>query len=70
MAEIPLDSSNLKSMEYDPDTKQLKITFRNDRAHTYYGVPQHEADNLQHASSAGRYFNENIKDTYDQHRHA
>ncbi len=59
-----LNSSNLASYDYDPDTAVLKIQFVSGRTYTYADVPPDVADGLGSASSPGQYFNSAIKDQY------
>ena len=61
----PLSSSNLSGYDYNHAAQALTITFHSGRMYTYKGVPQDVVDGLASASSAGKYFNENIKNTYD-----
>lgn len=59
-----IDSSNLKSVGYDPETKILEIEFKSGRVYQYSGVPEEEYDNLLNAESAGSYFAKTIRPTY------
>lgn len=59
-----LQSSNLRRTSYDPETSQLKIQFVSGKVYTYEGVPVSVYNGLLEASSAGKYFNQNIKDIY------
>jgi len=60
-----LNSSAIDRVEYDPQTRELRIWFRpNGGPYSYYGVPQHIYDGLLRAPSAGSYFNDHIKDRY------
>jgi hypothetical protein len=60
MEMIPVTSSNLKAIGYEPDSATLVIEFKNGSAYEYYDVPQFEFDGLRGASSHGTYANENI----------
>jgi len=59
-----LQSSNLSSYSYDPDSETLRITFKSGRTYTYSSVPPSVADGLGTASSPGRYFNATIRNQY------
>ena len=60
----PLNSSNLRSYEYDAEQGTLLITFVSGKTYKYADVPQDVADGLGTASSPGQYFNSEIKNTY------
>ena len=60
----PLRSSALSSMDYDPQSQSLTITFHGGRSYTYANVPQDVADDLQNAPSPGTYWRDSIKDQY------
>ena len=59
-----LSSSVLASASYDPETREMELTFTSGRSYTYNEVPQETFDALASAPSAGRYFNNFIKDIY------
>ncbi len=64
-----LNSSNLGSAEWtpsadNPEFGMLTITFKSGKTYRYAQVPQDTYRSLLEASSAGKYFNEAIKDTY------
>jgi hypothetical protein len=61
----PLSSSNLSGYDYNPGNQTLVIYFHGGRPYTYKQVPDDIASGLASASSAGRYFNENIKNIFD-----
>ncbi len=61
MKRIPVESSNLASVGYDPTSKVLEIEFKTARIYEYYDVPQDEYDGLMVASSHGSYFYHNIR---------
>ncbi len=61
---IPVDSSMIRQLRYDPITKELRLTFNTDKDYSYDGVPSEVVTGILEAPSAGRYFNENIRGTY------
>ncbi len=63
-----LNSSMLSAADYDPTTSVLEVTFSNGATYYYDEVPQAIYDALIGASSAGRYFLDNIKDQYRTRR--
>lgn len=56
-----LKSSNLASATFDPETDTLTISFHDGRAYDYFNVPQQVYRSLTLASSAGEYFQRQIK---------
>lgn len=64
MDRLPVDSTNLSSVGYDPQNKVLEIEFKNGNIYQYFSVPENINLGLISASSAGKYFNSNIKDIY------
>ena len=64
MERIPVQSSNLASVGYDPSTQTLEIEFNSGGIYQYYGVPEFVNDSLMSAASKGSYFSQNIKNAY------
>lgn len=65
MAEIemvPVASSNLAAVGYDPETSELKIEFRSGAVYSYSGVPADVAAGV--VSGGGSYFARHIKNVY------
>lgn len=62
---IPVESSNLNSVGYDPDRAVLVIEFHHGGVYEYYDVPESEYTGLLEAESKGKYFHAHIKDVYD-----
>jgi hypothetical protein len=54
---VPVVSSHLARVGYDPERKVLVATFQNGDSYAYFGVPYSKYANLLSASSKGRYFN-------------
>lgn len=61
MNRIPVVSSNISSVGYDPQKSTLEIEFLNRSIYRYYNVPQSEYQGLMRAPSLGHYFDANIK---------
>lgn len=57
-------SSNISFAEYDPFMKILSITFSTNTKYEYIDVEQEIFDELKEATSAGKYFNTQIKGKY------
>jgi len=64
MDRIPVSSSNLRSVGYDPDSSTLEVEFNSGAVYQYVNVPQSEYDGLMSAASHGSYFSANIKTRY------
>ena len=58
---IPVSSSNLKAVGYDPSTNTLQVVFLNGGLYEYYNVPSSIHSALMVASSKGTYFDAQIK---------
>jgi len=65
---IPVDSSNLASVGYNPWTGVLEIEFHGRRVYQYFGVPFAVYLDLMAADSHGKYFYVNIRDQYQCRR--
>lgn len=67
MERIPVTSSQLVSIGYDPGTQTLEIEFKSFKAgaptsvYQYTSVPVATWDGLRKAESHGKYFGQNIK---------
>lgn len=56
-----VNSSNLSSVGYDPQTRVLEIEFNDGGIYQYMNVPSHIHQGLMNASSHGQYFDQYIK---------
>ena len=63
---IPIKpSSNLLSIQFDPETKDLLGTFiRSGRQYVAHGVDAKTAEGFSQAPSPGRYWNAFIRDSF------
>lgn len=61
-------SSNVSTVGYDPDTKELIITWTKGKRSIYSGVPEELAEQLANASSVGSMLNAEVK-PYFPHRY-
>jgi hypothetical protein len=59
-----LNSSHIKSADYDPYRRELLIEFQNGSKYRYPGVPQFHYEGLLKAHSAGKYFHARINRTF------
>lgn len=60
-----LNSSMITAADYDDATQTLTVTFKAGQRYAYAGVPENEYEALVGASSPGRFFLSNIRDSYD-----
>lgn len=58
-------SRNLKRCKYDPSLELLTIQFQSGAVWTYVGVSAGVARDLVQAESAGKFFNDRIKGSYE-----
>lgn len=64
MNRLPVTSSNMMSVGYDPETLTLEIEFSEGSIYQYSGVPRSVYTALMTATSKGSYFHAFIKDVY------
>jgi hypothetical protein len=57
----PVESVNLASVGYSPETQTLEVEFKHGGVYRYYNVPAHEYSELKNAEFHGTHFIENIK---------
>ncbi len=58
------NSSNLKSSQYNTETKELIIEFKKGGKYSYEKVPHNIFTKMRKADSQGSYFSKNISRTY------
>lgn len=68
MTREPVNSSNLKSVGYDKDTKTLQVEFHTGAVHEYANVPLDKHAQMMKAKSVGGYFHTHIRNFYDGKR--
>jgi hypothetical protein len=59
-----VNSSNLVSVGYAPDSETLEVEFKNSGIYQYFNVPLVMYERLMTADSIGKYFNAEIKEAY------
>lgn len=67
MQMIPVSSSNLVVVGYDPQTMTLRVQF-NSGTYDYYNVPKNIFDGLLAAPSKGSYHHSFIKNSFSYKR--
>ena len=58
-------SSLIKHTEYNPDDKQLTVTFQNGKDYLYYDITEEDYQAFCSAESQGSYFGKNIRGKKD-----
>jgi len=61
---IPVQSSNLRAVGYDPETRELRVEFHSGSVHDHVGVKPEDHSGLMAADSHGTFYNANIKGRY------
>jgi hypothetical protein len=64
MEQIPVDSSNIASIGYDPGSQTLQVEFQGGRVYQYFDVPEGVFQEFLAASSKGKFFHANIKGSF------
>lgn len=64
MNRVPVTSSSVASVGYDPNTMTLEVEFSNGAVYQYFDVPETLYHDLMGASSVGTYLNQHIKGSY------
>lgn len=68
MRMVPVDSSNLSAVGYDPVSQILRISFHSGSTYDYFSVPEDIYAGLMSASSKGQYHHVHIKWNFRYHR--
>jgi hypothetical protein len=58
---VPVSSSNIRAIGYEPNTQTLQVEFHNGSSYEYYAVPITVHAGLMAANSHGSYFDAHIK---------
>ena len=61
---IPVYSSAISAIGYDPSTMRMKIRFVQGDIYDFCGVPAQVFQGLLNAHSKGTYYNDHIRDRY------
>ena len=64
MVRLLVNSSNLRSVGWNPGTGILEVEFHSGSVYEYYDVPEEVYGELLEASSKGGYFHRNIRKTF------
>ena len=64
MYRTPVNSSNMRSIGYDPQTATLEVEFTSGDVYQYFNVPEHLHQQFLSASSYGQFLNDYIRYNY------
>jgi hypothetical protein len=64
----PVTSSNILSVGYDPQSREMHVTFSSGATYAYEGVEQGLYERLISADSPGQFLNRHIKNVYSARR--
>lgn len=60
-----VNSSLVRGFGYIADSQKLTVSLTNDRCYLYHNVPASVVTEFANAPSAGKFFNQNIRNKYD-----
>ena len=60
MYRVPVSSTNIRSIGYDPQSAILEVEFTSGDVYQYFDVPEHLYNGLLKAASLGQFLNINI----------
>ena len=62
---MPLVSSSaIAAVDYDADSRSLRVTFHGTGTYAYHGVPRSVYEAFLRAPSKGRFFIQHVRDRY------
>ena len=64
MQRIPVSSSNIRSIGYDPQSALLEVEFVSGDVYQYFDVPEHLYRQFLNGSSHGQFLNDHIRYNY------
>lgn len=65
MDRIPVKSTEIALIGYDPSKELLEVTFRRGGVYRYRGIPAALHEQLMKAPSIGTFFSEQIKEKFE-----
>ena len=68
MERIPVESSHLRAVGYDPAARKMHIEFKNGSVYEYLAVPEQFHKTLTEADSNGTFFHKNVKPFFKARR--
>ena len=64
MIRLPVSSSTILSVGYDPQTRVMQVEFKSGRVYNYFDISEHLYQQFMNTSSKGQFLDENIKYNY------
>ena len=64
MRRVPVESSAVAAVGYDPESETLEVEYRSGRVYRYAAVPFGVVQDLWSAPSVGRFVHANVRDRY------
>lgn len=64
MDRIPVQSSNVAEVGYDPTTMTMEVAFTNGTIYQYFDIPEALFQEMLHSESIGKFLNSQIKNSY------
>lgn len=61
MVTEPVESSNIKGVGYDPDTRQMRVEFHSGAVHDYADVPASDHQVFMASGSKGKHYHRHIR---------
>jgi KTSC domain-containing protein len=58
-------SSNVSSVSYNPETKEMTVSFKSGGSYTVSGVEATTASDMANDPSPGSYYNRHIRNSYN-----
>ena len=68
MERVPVSSSNIASIGYDPTIQTLEVEFLSGGTYQYFGVPDYIYESFLNAGSKGSFFHQQIRNVYPYSR--
>lgn len=63
MRHIPVNSSNIKEIGYDPDRREMNVRFHGGGSYTHVDVSPEQHSAFMSAGSHGKHYNQHFKGT-------
>lgn len=64
MIRVPVESSNINTIGYDPKGQLLEVEFKNGQVYEYRDVPPDVCGELLGSPSVGKFFSRHIRNIY------
>jgi len=68
MDRLPVQSSNIRAVGYDPDVQSMEVEFHDGSVYLYEGISENVYEGLMSAQSVGKHFRDNIREEYEYYK--